>query len=122
MALAAGAAATATPVRAARCVPVAGHPVYLSFLGLIWFTPVMTADHAVLTGVWSSYIFVGSCLKDRRLLFYLGDGYRTYQAAVPGYPGMPMGPLARRPLAAPATQQNRPGQDGRSDVPFRRAA
>ena len=35
------------------------HPVYLSFLGLIWFTPRMTADHAVLTGVWTVYIFVG---------------------------------------------------------------
>ena len=26
------------------------HPVYLSFLGLIWFTPRMTLDHALLTG------------------------------------------------------------------------
>ncbi|HVU87554.1 MAG TPA: hypothetical protein VHD36_09540 [Pirellulales bacterium] len=60
------------------------HPVYLSFLGLIWFTPTMTADHAVLTGVWTTYVFIGSCLKDARLLFYLGDRYRTYQAAVPG--------------------------------------
>ncbi len=98
------------------------HPVYLSFLGLIWFTPTMTADHAVLTGIWTTYIFVGSCLKDRRLLFYLGDSYRNYQAAVAGYPGMPLGPLARRPLAAPELSPNRSGQEVRSDVPFRRAA
>jgi hypothetical protein len=73
------------------------HPVYLSFLGLIWFTPCMTLDRAVLTAVWSVYIFVGSYLKDRRLLFYLGNEYRSYQARVPGYPGMPLGPLARVP-------------------------
>jgi len=62
------------------------HPVYLSFLGLIWFTPVLTLDHAILTGIWTTYIFVGSYLKDRRLVNYLGDDYRRYQAAVPGYP------------------------------------
>ncbi len=48
------------------------HPVYLSFLGLVWFRPDMTLDHAVLTGVWTGYIFYGSTLKDRRLVHYLG--------------------------------------------------
>jgi len=43
----------------------------------------------------SDYIFVGSVLKDRRLLRFLGPIYRDYQARVPGYPGMPFGPLAR---------------------------
>jgi protein-S-isoprenylcysteine O-methyltransferase Ste14 len=74
------------------------HPVYLSFLGLIWFTPVMTYDRAVLVSVWTIYIFVGSHLKDRRLLFYLGDTYRAYQARVPGYPFLLFGPLGRIPL------------------------
>lgn len=72
------------------------HPVYLSFLGLIWFTPRMTLDHALLTVIWTAYIFVGSWLKDRRLTFYIGDKYRSYVAAVPGYPLVPFGPLARR--------------------------
>ena len=77
------------------------HPVYLSFLGLVWFTPVMTLDHAVLTGIWTVYIFVGSYLKDRRLVHYLGDAYRVYQARVPGYPLVPFGPLGRlRPTVA----------------------
>lgn len=78
------------------------HPVYLSFLGLIWFTPTMTADHAVLTGIWSVYIFIGSCLKDQRLAYYLGEVYREYASRVPGYPGMLLGPLgkwAERPRA-----------------------
>lgn len=72
------------------------HPVYFSFLGLIWFTPVMTLDRAVLTGVWTAYIFFGSWLKDRRLEFYLGEPYREYAARVPGYPGIVFGPLGRR--------------------------
>lgn len=62
------------------------HPIYLSFLGLIWFTPLMTLDHAVLTGLWTIYIFVGSYLKDERLAFFLGDRYRDYQQRVPAYP------------------------------------
>lgn len=61
------------------------HPVYLSFLGLIWFTPRMTLDHAILTSVWTVYIFVGSHLKDERLAYFLGASYREYQARVPGY-------------------------------------
>jgi uncharacterized membrane protein len=73
------------------------HPVYLSFLSLIWFTPVMTYDRAVLVAVWTVYIFIGSYLKDRRLLHYMGDAYRRYQARVPGYPGFVVGPLARVP-------------------------
>lgn len=71
------------------------HPVYLSFLGLVWFVPEITLDRAVLMAVWSAYIFVGSVLKDRRLLHFLGTTYRDYQSRVPGYPGMPFGPLAR---------------------------
>ncbi|MGE0761064.1 MAG: isoprenylcysteine carboxylmethyltransferase family protein [Pirellulaceae bacterium] len=71
------------------------HPVYLSFLGLIWFTPHMTADRAVLTTLWTIYIFVGSYFKDERLAYYLGDTYRQYQQRVPGYPLLNFGPLGR---------------------------
>lgn len=78
------------------------HPVYLSFLGLVWFVPVVTVDRAVLIVVWSAYILFGSTLKDRRLLQFLGERYRDYQARVPGYPGMPCGPLARIPVRAPS--------------------
>lgn len=88
------------------------HPVYVGFLGLIWFTPVMTADRAILTGIWSTYVFVGSWLKDRRLAHYIGTEYREYQARVPGYPGMFAGPLARLPEvhAAPRRASKRAGQ------------
>jgi protein-S-isoprenylcysteine O-methyltransferase Ste14 len=63
------------------------HPVYLCFLGLIWCTPTATLDRALLIGVWTAYVAVGSWLKDRRLEFYLGEVYRRYRARVPGYPG-----------------------------------
>ena len=72
------------------------HPVYLSFLGLVWFTPTMTLDHAALTAIWTGYIFYGSFLKDRRLTRFIGQPYRDYQAKVPGFPLVPGGPLGRR--------------------------
>lgn len=78
------------------------HPVYLSFLGLIWFTPRMSLDHALLTGVWTIYIFVGSSLKDRRLAFYLGREYQQYAQRVIGYPFIHFGPLARWPTGGGA--------------------
>jgi protein-S-isoprenylcysteine O-methyltransferase Ste14 len=73
------------------------HPVYLSFLGLIWFAPLVTLNRVVLMAVWSAYILVGSVLKDRRLVHFIGEDYRGYQSRVPGYPGIPFGPLARIP-------------------------
>jgi hypothetical protein len=81
------------------------HPVYLSFLGLLWFTPRMTLDHALLTGLWTIYIFVGSWLKDRRLAHYVGEPYLAYAARVPGYPLAPPGPLGRlRPRGLPPSE------------------
>lgn len=73
------------------------HPIYLSFLGLIWFNPRLTADRAILLVVWTAYIFVGSWLKDLRLARFVGEPYRDYQRAVPGYPFIPWGPLGRLP-------------------------
>ena len=62
------------------------HPTYLSFLGLVWFTPVLTADRVVLIAVWTTYVFIGSYLKDRRLVQVLGDPYVQYMREVPAYP------------------------------------
>ncbi len=80
------------------------HPVYLSFLGLVWLTPVVTRDRFVLIALWTPYIFVGSWLKDRRLEHYLGDTYREYQSRVPGYPFIPVGPLSRIPMEEPVSE------------------
>lgn len=78
------------------------HPVYFSFLGLLWFTPVVTDDRLLLIVLWTGYIAVGSYLKDQRLVYYLGDAYRAYQARVPGYPGVALGPWGR--IAFPAAR------------------
>ena len=78
------------------------HPVYLSFMGLLWLTPVMTFDRALLTGIWTGYIFLGSYLKDERLSFYIGNPYREYQTKVPGYPFVFLGPLGKRKTRQPS--------------------
>lgn len=72
------------------------HPVYLSFLGLLWFNPRVTLDRALLVGIWTTYIFVGSMLKDERLRFYLGQSYYEYERRVAGYPFIWFGRLGRR--------------------------
>ena len=46
-------------------------------------------------------------LKDRRLLHYVQEPYRRYQARVPGYPFMPAGPLARRKALVLIARGNR---------------
>jgi protein-S-isoprenylcysteine O-methyltransferase Ste14 len=71
------------------------HPVYLAFLGQIWMTPMATLDRVLMMALLTVYVAVGSCLKDQRLLFYLGDRYRSYQARVPGYPVVGFGALGR---------------------------
>jgi methanethiol S-methyltransferase len=73
------------------------HPVYASFLALVWVTPVITADRAVLMAVWTGYVAIGSYLKDERLIFYLGERYQRYAARVRGFPLVYWGPLALRP-------------------------
>jgi methanethiol S-methyltransferase len=73
------------------------HPVYMSFLGLIWFTPVMTLDHAILTCVWTIYIYAGSYFKDQRLTRFIGEPYREYGRRVSGLPWIGIGSLRRFP-------------------------
>jgi hypothetical protein len=71
------------------------HPVYMSFLGLIWFTPVMTWDHVILTVVWTLYIYAGSYFKDKRLIKFIGQPYLDYAARVPGLPIIGVGSLRK---------------------------
>ncbi|MCA9039937.1 MAG: hypothetical protein KDA65_06255 [Planctomycetaceae bacterium] len=84
------------------------HPVYLSFMGLLWFTPFMTLDRLLLAVLWSIYIFIGSYLKDERLAFYIGAPYRNYQRQVAGYPFFffgPLGKLSPAPQISPIKKQ-----------------
>jgi hypothetical protein len=67
----------------------------------------MTWDHALLTSVWTIYIFIGSYLKDERLAFYVGESYRRYQEQVVGYPLLYFGPLGRRKCLDTTTADRR---------------
>jgi protein-S-isoprenylcysteine O-methyltransferase Ste14 len=87
------------------------HPVYLAVLGLVWLTPAVTLDRAILIAVWTGYIFLGSYFKDLRLAAFLGESYRRYQAHVPGYPFVWFGPLGR--VAAPDWSTHAPARDNR---------
>ncbi len=69
----------------------------MSFLGLVWFTPDTTIDHALLVAIWTVYIFLGSHLKDLRRIHYLGDTYREDQANIPAYVRMARSRAAARP-------------------------
>lgn len=94
------------------------HPTYLAFMGSVWFTPTVTLDRAILIAIWTSYIFIGSWLKDRRLESFLGAWYRKYESEVPGYPGMILGPLGR----LPPVDRPAPAAPVESPLPVRKAA
>ena len=84
-------AAPAARVRTRGVYIVPRHPVYLSFLGLTGsYRPSRPTGLMI---IWTAYVFVGSWLKDQRLL----SEYRAYLERVPGFPGMTFGPLARWP-------------------------
>jgi len=67
----------------------------MSFMGLIWFTPNMTLDHAILTIIWTVYIYAGSYFKDRRLIGFIGKKYIEYGRRVSGLPSIGFGSLKR---------------------------
>jgi len=67
------------------------HPIYFSFLGMIWFSPSMTVDHFLLTAIWTFYLFFGAALKENRLL--KNPIYKKYTYTVSPYPLMPKKPL-----------------------------
>jgi hypothetical protein len=78
-----GDAATGLAGGATKCLTISGAPGYLSFLGLVWFVPVVTLGRAVLIAILTVSTSVCSVRKDRRLLFYVGDEYRSHQADAP---------------------------------------
>lgn len=63
------------------------HPIYASFLAMIWITPHMNMDHLFLSLSWTAYILIGALLKDKRLM--RNKGYANYMTKVPAYPLVP---------------------------------
>jgi len=63
------------------------HPIYVAFLGMIWFTPNISADRLYLSLFWTIYIFVGATFKEVRLS--KSKMYREYSKKVPAFPLFP---------------------------------
>tara|TARA_R110002072_G_scaffold534_6_gene3944 strand:+ start:122172 stop:122891 length:720 start_codon:yes stop_codon:yes gene_type:complete len=63
------------------------HPIYASFLGMIWFSSHVSIDRLFLAFAWTAYIFIGASLKERRLL--RNKKYKEYSESTPAFPFLP---------------------------------
>ncbi len=59
------------------------HPIYSSFLLMVWASPDVTADRLLFNVLWSGWMVVGTHLEERDLAADFGEAYRTYQRSVP---------------------------------------
>lgn len=67
------------------------HPIYISFLGIIWFLPHMSWDRLYIALFWTVYTLIGATLKERRL--GRNRAYQNYLNTVVPFPGFPRLPL-----------------------------
>jgi len=58
------------------------HPIQLGVLLGIWFTPIMTYGHLLLSVLFSIYIFIGLYYEEKDLVEELGDIYLAYKKRV----------------------------------------
>ena len=58
------------------------HPIQLGVLIGIWFTPVMTYGHLLLSILFTIYIFIGLHYEEKDLVLELGDVYTQYKQRV----------------------------------------
>jgi len=58
------------------------HPIQLGVLMGVWFTPVMTYGHLLLSLLFTLYIFVGLYFEEKDLVAELGEVYLDYRERV----------------------------------------
>lgn len=75
------------------------HPIYLGWLGIVWFTPTMTVTHLVFAVGASAYIFIGIKLEERDLEDAHPE-YAQYKRKVPA-----LFPSLSRRLSGPVPAQ-----------------
>jgi protein-S-isoprenylcysteine O-methyltransferase Ste14 len=63
---------------------VVRHPIYLSFLIIFWFAPVMTIGHLVFSAGMTTYILIGIYHEEKDLIKFFGNSYEKYRQQVPG--------------------------------------
>jgi methanethiol S-methyltransferase len=61
------------------------HPLYLLALVLMWANPAMTVNRAMLSGLMSLYLYVGSLHEEASLQRRFGGEYARYRGQVPGF-------------------------------------
>jgi protein-S-isoprenylcysteine O-methyltransferase Ste14 len=78
-----GAPAPETPLTIRGPYRWVRHPIYSSFLLMIWASPEVTADRLLFNILWSIWMVVATRLEERDLAAGFGEDYRKYQRRVP---------------------------------------
>lgn len=59
------------------------HPLYFFGIGLVWLTPVMTANWLAACLMVTTYFYLGALHEEQRLLAEIGPSYAVYRDKVP---------------------------------------
>ena len=74
---------------------VCRHPIYFTFVFILWSGPVWTPDHLLVALVWTLYCLYGPLLKERRYLLFYGPRYQEYRQKTPYWFPLPFLPRAK---------------------------